>query len=255
MSEVPEKPKSDLKVRTLSAAVMVVVAAFALWASGWWWAAFVSVITLGVYWEWARLCLQFANGRASRIFWLTFGLIYIGIACYNIASLGQGDIGGTGAQWGRYFLVVIIATVIGTDIGAYFAGRTIGGPKIAPKISPSKTWAGLFGGMFGAFVLLLGWAYLTAGSAMMSLDGFETAGLYARWQEAVIPSLKTGAIGAVIAQMGDFFESWMKRKAGMKDSSNLIPGHGGLFDRLDGFIAVSFANVLAGFVGGGWPFV
>jgi phosphatidate cytidylyltransferase len=124
--------------------------------------------------------------------------------------------------------------VIGTDVGAYFAGRSIGGPKIAPKISPSKTWSGLVGGMIGAGLFMnavqaaIYWARPAEGTYDISL-GYSWTGLAG-----------TGFALAAVAQAGDFFESWMKRRAGVKDSGRLIPGHGGLFDRTDGLIAVAF---------------
>jgi phosphatidate cytidylyltransferase len=244
--EPPKKPKGDLGVRTLSAVVMVGITGVALWLSSWWWVAFVFFVAVGICWEWVRLCRRFVNDKLALVCWLAAGLIYVGAACYQIAALGAGE------HWGRYFLIATISIVVGTDVGAYFAGRTIGGPKIAPKISPSKTWAGLIGGMAGAFLLLLGWAYLTSASAMMSLSGFEVAGLYNDWKAAIYPSVIAGSIGAVIAQTGDFGESWMKRKAGVKDSGSLLPGHGGLFDRFDGLLAVNFVNAFAGYAGIGW---
>jgi phosphatidate cytidylyltransferase len=122
---------------------------------------------------------------------------------------------------GLLAVLQIVSAVIATDVGAYFAGRTLGGPKIAPKISPSKTWAGLIGGMIAAGLVFVGWA--------MYVQALHP------WTFAV-----NGAVAAIIAQAGDFFESWMKRRAGVKDSGRLIPGHGGLFDRLDGLLAVSF---------------
>jgi phosphatidate cytidylyltransferase len=246
MPELELPKKSDLGVRTASAVVMVAVAGGALWAGGLIWLAFVFLVAAGIYWEWVRLCLRFASDKLTLMFWLAGGLSYIGAACYEIAALGYGE------HWGRYFLIATIAVVVGTDVGAYFSGRTIGGPKIAPHISPSKTWAGLFGGMVGAFLLLLGWAYLTQAGALLSLHKFPVAGLYHDWKAAIWPSIFAGSIGAVIAQAGDFGESWMKRKAGVKDSGRLLPGHGGLFDRFDGLIAVNFVNVIAGYVGTGW---
>jgi phosphatidate cytidylyltransferase len=113
-----------------------------------------------------------------------------------------------------------------TDIGAYFAGRSFGGPKVAPKISPNKTWSGLIGGMVGA--LLLGGALCSYADLPLHL------------------ALASPAL-AVIAQAGDFFESWMKRRAGVKDSGALIPGHGGVLDRLDGVVtALPVAALLVG---------
>ena len=117
--------------------------------------------------------------------------------------------------------------VIATDTGAYFSGRTIGGPKIAPKISPSKTWAGLIGGatLAGA---------VSAGSFIYNTGEFVL-------RPMLLIAFAIGVVLAVLAQSGDFFESWLKRKAGVKDSSRLVPGHGGVFDRVDGLLPVAIA--------------
>ncbi len=237
MSETPAK-KSDLGVRTLSAVVMLAVSGIALWLGGWWWAVFVAAVAFGVLWEWWGLVTKFTQSGAARSAWLIAGLIYIATATRLLAQLGSDQ--STSEHWSRSLLIGIILLVIGTDVGAYFAGRTIGGPKIAPKISPSKTWAGLVGGIMGAFLALWVFSAWTASSAGMSIGGFEVAGLFTDWRQAVLPCLVAGGVGAIIAQTGDFFESWMKRRAGVKDSGNLIPGHGGLFDRVDGLLAVLF---------------
>lgn len=132
------------------------------------------------------------------------------------------------ALWQRsvMFMVSAMAIVWVADIGAYFAGRAIGGPRIAPSISPSKTWAGLGGGIVLA-------ALAEIALFVMTNKGFFDA-------RGAFGSAAFGGAAAVVAQAGDFFESWMKRRAGVKDSGKLIPGHGGLFDRLDGLLAVMF---------------
>ncbi|MEX0839493.1 MAG: phosphatidate cytidylyltransferase, partial [Parvibaculum sp.] len=111
------------------------------------------------------------------------------------------------------------------DIGAYFAGRFIGGPKLAPRISPKKTWAGLIGGMMGA--------------AMVGMGTSLWIGLGSPVLLALI-----GVGMTVIEQAGDFFESALKRRAGVKDSGTLIPGHGGILDRVDGLVAVAIGAAL-----------
>ncbi|HEX8526440.1 phosphatidate cytidylyltransferase, partial [Allosphingosinicella sp.] len=113
-----------------------------------------------------------------------------------------------------------------TDIFAYFAGRSIGGPKLAPKISPNKTWAGLIGGMAGAAVVGAVFAYLSGISA--DLPDF----------------LWLGAPMGLLAQIGDLYESSVKRRRGVKDSGTLLPGHGGVLDRLDGLLPVILATFL-----------
>lgn len=223
---------SDLPVRFASALVMLGVAGGALWLGGWVWTGFVAVLALGVFWEWSRLVARFGVGPLARVVWLAGGVVYIGGAALVMQEL-RGVAGGIflavpAGGWGPLeVLAGAIAPVVAVDVGAYFAGRAIGGPKIAPRISPAKTWAGLGGGALGAAAVL----------ALADLAGTGISGLAS---VSLALALAGGAAVAVVAQAGDFFESWMKRRAGVKDSSALIPGHGGLFDRLDGFIAVFF---------------
>jgi len=227
----PVSKTADLPVRTLSALVMVAIAGAALWLGGAAWSLFVLAVGCGVLWEFARLVIGFEKRAGMRIAWLAGGLLYVGLATLTLLVMRS-------PFYGVFPVLAVVATVIGVDVGAYFAGRTIGGPKIAPKISPSKTWAGLAGGMLGACLVL---ALLMAAKWRMELDAGVTGAGAPNWLEALL-----GIPFAVIAQAGDFFESGMKRRAGVKDSSNLIPGHGGLFDRVDGLIAVLF---VIGFIG------
>ena len=214
--------RSDLPVRVASAVVMVAIAGVSLWIGGWLWSAFAVIVAAGVLWEWNGLVAAFEQRTVGRALWIAAGVIYVGVATLLIVVLRN-------LQSGALPVLTIVAAVVATDIGAYFAGRTIGGPKIAPRISPSKTWAGLGGGIVGASFALLAvlWGRVS-----------ETG-------EAIAVAFAGGAVIAVVAQTGDFFESWMKRRAGVKDSSSLIPGHGGLFDRADGLIAVLFVIGIA----------
>ena len=223
------KPRSDLGIRTLSSVAMMSVAIVAIWLGGFAFMALVIAIGLGVLFEFAKLVLGFAHSLQARMFWLLGGAIYVGLACFSLMLFSAPFFGMTPA-------IMLIAGVIGTDVGAYFAGRSIGGPKIAPRISPSKTWSGLLGGMIGAglmMVIIQAGIYTFRGGDAGDGDVYLAYG----WFRLML----TGAALAVVAQMGDFFESWMKRRAGVKDSGRLIPGHGGLFDRTDGLIAVAFA--------------
>ncbi|GAB4472886.1 MAG: hypothetical protein OHK0018_02910 [Erythrobacter tepidarius] len=227
---------SDLPVRLGSAVVMLVISFGALWLGGWFWTAFVGVLALGVLWEWNRLVRRFAASGLSETLWFFAGVLYIGGAALAMMALRNGAqfLPVNGQSFGYGPLEVLcgyIAPIVAVDVGAYFAGRAIGGPKIAPKISPSKTWAGLGGGALAAGLVGLGNELADFGPASGS-PGYDMASLAL--------ALVAGLLIAVLAQSGDFFESWMKRRAGVKDSSNLIPGHGGLFDRLDGFLAVFF---------------
>lgn len=211
--------KSDLGVRAMSAVVMLAVAGAALWLGGWWWNGFVLIVAAGVLYEWRALVRAFASGATALVVWNVAGILYLGVAAALLMFMRQD-------YHGLASVSAVVIMVIATDIGAYFAGRTIGGPKIAPTISPSKTWAGLFGGM------------LASGAAIALLTYF-VSGRSAPGQTLLIFAA-AGVTFAVVAQAGDFFESWMKRRAGVKDSGNLIPGHGGLFDRVDGLLAASF---------------
>lgn len=232
MSEVaapPLKPRSDLGIRTLSGVIMMSIAIAAIWLGGYAFMALVVVVGLGVYWEFSKLVMGFAESTGARTVWLMGGLFYVGLACFTLLMFSASFFGMTPA-------ILLVAGVIGTDVGAYFAGRTFGGPKIAPKISPSKTWSGLFGGMIGAGLLMIGIQALIYWGRLDQRDHSDIYLAYS-WQRLAL----TGVVVAAIAQAGDFFESWMKRRAGVKDSGRLIPGHGGLFDRTDGLIAVAFA--------------
>lgn len=220
---------SDLPKRAASAVVMLAVAGTALWLGGVPWMIFVAAVALGVLWEWRRLVWAFAPSALARAVWMLGGVVYIGVAAATLVWLD--------AAYGALAVLVVLGAVIATDIGAYFAGRAIGGPKIAPRISPSKTWAGLFGGTV-ASALWLGLLVWFVGSAASAMATSPDAQLQS---SQVLLGALAGAAVAIIAQTGDFFESWMKRRAGVKDSSNLIPGHGGFFDRVDGLLAVCFA--------------
>lgn len=217
---------SELGKRTLSALVMLGVAGTALWLAGWYWAGLVAICALGVLWEWLGLARRFCGGALSLALWMTGGLVYIGLAAGMLMLLNSRFYDDRAA------IMLPLGAVVATDIGAYFAGRFIGGPKIAPAISPSKTWAGLFGGMVAAAVVALAVFPWSASNAAILT-----------WQSPFVPVL-IGCGIAIVAQSGDFFESWMKRRAGVKDSGHLIPGHGGLFDRADGLLAVMFIGAL-----------
>ena len=204
------KKQSDLGVRTASGLVMIALATAALWFGGWVFAGFVLVAAAAMLWEWHGITMKMPLSDNGRWGWLAGGLLYIGLAVVALMLVRE-VLGFKGALW-------LMATVWATDIGAYFAGRTIGGPKIAPAISPSKTWAGLIGGMIAAGLVSWGMG---------------------RWIGSDSTLFMLGAPLAVLAQAGDFFESWLKRRAGVKDSSHLIPGHGGVLDRLDGLMPVA----------------
>lgn len=223
------RKRSDLATRTGSAVVMVAGAALALWAGGGVLLLVVLLLAGLVFWEWRGIVLRFPDGGTAKALWLLAGLLYVGSAAWSLLSLDSGA------------RLTLIALVVATDIGAYFAGRTIGGPKIAPSISPSKTWAGLGGGMLAAGLLLSGTMTLGLYAFSDSPERSSTVPWFSPGLTAL--AFLSGAAVAVVAQIGDFFESWMKRRAGVKDSGSLIPGHGGVFDRVDGLL---FAAIMVG---------
>lgn len=218
-AEAPAKGKNaDLPVRLASAIVMLAVAGVALWLNGIWLDLFFAVIAVLCFAEFVRLVLNATKRPVGRLIGMIGGLSYVGAAALALIQMPVAVILG------------VLAIVIATDTGAYFSGRSIGGPKIAPSISPSKTWAGLIGGAIAAALVSFAFFYSNVGDRSISVMGIVALGI--------------GAGLAVLAQAGDFFESWLKRKAGVKDSSNLIPGHGGVFDRVDGMLPVAIVSAL-----------
>lgn len=229
---------------------MIPVALGAAWSGNWAFVALMTAAGIALGWEWSKLCLgKFtAGGRilaagagllplagwlnpvqgllliaatallatvppvpeGRKRFWMPLGAVYIMLPQLALITI---------REQGRGPLLWVLFLVWATDSGAYFAGRAIGGPKLAPRISPKKTWAGLVGGMVCA--ALVGWA-------------MKNGVAPGAWRLAA-----ASAALAVVAQAGDLAESGLKRYFGVKDSSQLIPGHGGVLDRLDGLLAVA----------------
>jgi len=245
------KAGSDLATRLLVAIALIALAAVALWAGGLGFWLVIAPIGLLMIGEWAdlhgasrqhRRLAQYAltvplaimaPGLAAGPGFLALGLV-IGAAFFVAAVTRRGALAAGVLYVGLPVLALLalraqepagllytfwaMALVWACDSGAYFAGRAIGGPKLAPQISPNKTWAGFVGGIAAAAVfaaLLVVWFALPVSLAI------ATPGL------------------AVFAQLGDLYESHLKRQAGVKDSGNLLPGHGGIMDRLDGLVAVA----------------
>ena len=243
---------SNLRLRMIASVAMIAVALVALYQGGFLFWLLAVVISLLMLSEWADLAgatprekriAQFAlsvplalMAPASLIlesrYFFTFGLL-IGAAFFTAIVTHRPRLAGGVVYCGLPVLALVIlrreeaglvlalwalSLVWATDIGGYFAGRSIGGPKLAPRISPSKTWAGLLGGVLLA----------TGLAAMLHIQ----AGLPFRLAAAT-PLL------AVLAQLGDLYESTVKRRAGVKDSGHLLPGHGGVLDRLDGLVPVA----------------
>ena len=242
----------DLAPRVVSALVLVVAAVATLWIGGDTFAVFWLLTSFAVYWEWQGL-IDTAR-RIARVVAGGFGLAVISalartgeldvaaLECVVVAALVAALAGPGRRVWaaagfvyaatlvvsvcilrdspefGLVAIAWLFAVVWGTDVFAYFGGRLIGGPKLWPQVSAGKTWSGtLVGALAGA---LLGLAVARIGGGP---------------QTATAPLFLAGLAGSGLAQLGDLFESAVKRQFGVKDSSNLIPGHGGVMDRVDGF--------------------
>ena len=244
-----------LKTRALSALVLAPPALLAAWIGGFAFAALVAVAAALGCWEWHRMIDSGRFGLGGRIAalgcliavpvaviwpvaavlivmltavagffpgersWPVAGVLYAGLPAVALVWLraDPGD-GGAVVCW-------LLLVVWSTDVGAYAFGRIIGGPLLLPSVSPKKTWAGLLGGMLCAA--------LAGGGVVWVLD-----------RDAVVVVALVSALTAVVAQIGDLFESWVKRRWGVKDSSNIIPGHGGVLDRIDGLLAAAAAAAL-----------
>ena len=198
---------------------MLALLGAALWAGGVWLDLFVVAVTAATLLEFALLAVKGFAGARARLVAAIIGSIYIALAGYFLVAMPAPMVAG------------IILVVVAVDSFAYGFGRSLGGPKIAPRISPSKTWAGLLGGVVGASLFIGLGAWLVAQFVPEANRASHDPG-------GPLSVLMIGFVVAVAAQSGDFLESWLKRRAGVKDSSNLIPGHGGVFDRTDGMIPV-----------------
>lgn len=207
----------DLGPRVASAAVMLAVGGAALWIGGWVFAALIVLAVVAMLWELWSMTLRQGRDGAIALFYGA-AILLAGAALIWLRCQPQGLV--LTLWW--------LAVVIASDIMGYFAGRLLGGPKFWPRISPKKTWSGTIAGWIGA--LIVGWAFSgTLGSVVILFS----------------------PIVAFAGQMGDIAESAIKRRAGVKDSSNLIPGHGGVLDRFD---AVIFAALIVAGAGVLCPF-
>lgn len=157
--------------------------------------------------------------------WTAPGLLYAGLSGISLALLRGADHAGLVA------VLFLFSVVWATDILAYFVGRAVGGPKLAPSISPGKTWSGAIGGTVGG-----------------TLAGLTVAVWTGQAQPLVLAL--AAVLLSVVSQVGDLFESWVKRRHGVKDSSHLIPGHGGVMDRVDGLVAAAVALYVIGLLAG-----
>ena len=259
-----ESSSRNLLMRVVVAAVLIPLAVAIAYAGGWLWAALVTAAAIGLFVEWLSVVglagatalsirggvalalggICFAVGRIdAALIVLALGLISVlwtaperrGWAaagfCYAAAAEIASVLLRLDPAKGFAALMFVLVIVWVTDSGGYFAGRGIGGPKLWPSVSPKKTWAGAVGGFA---------ASLAVAGAFAEFDLGRT-----------VPLLVSAAILSVASQLGDLFESAVKRRFGIKDSSHLIPGHGGLMDRLDGFVAAVVLAAIFGFLRAG----
>ena len=202
---------NELLTRTVVGVILIVVALASALLGGTVFAVLVALIATVMYVEWTRMVGKWGLG------WKVYGFFYCLLPAVALLWIRErAEYEGIGS--GFDLLIWVFLVVWATDIGAYFAGRAIGGPKLAPSISPNKTIAGLVGGVVSATLLAGAWA--------------NFAGLPELLLWCALPF-------GVFAQIGDLFESGLKRRAGVKDSGTWLPGHGGLLDRLDGLVPVA----------------
>jgi phosphatidate cytidylyltransferase len=203
---------SELPIRTVTGLAMILIALGAALVGGYSFALLAAAAATAVFYEWTRIVRGWGAG------WYAAGFVYALVAALSVLWIRDR------ADNGVALVLWVFLVVWATDIGAYFAGRAIGGPKLAPSISPGKTWAGLYGGVAAATIVGGAWALFTGLPLIVLL---------------------LAPFFGVVAQGGDLFESWMKRRAGVKDSGSWLPGHGGVFDRLDGLLPVAILTALA----------
>lgn len=254
-------PGSELRLRIISGAVLVVLALGATWAGGWLFAALWSAAGIAIAYEWMTLTAVESRSAVSLaagagILALVVGNVFAAsppvlwsiavIGLLAVAALARGGVGrawavtgfayaGTaavvplavrdGSPLGIMAMFWMFAVVWTTDVAAFFVGRAVGGPKLWPRVSPKKTWSGFVGGLAAATA-----AATAVAAATHWIEGSANLGLLAVFS----------ALASIASQFGDLGESYLKRLFGVKDSGWLIPGHGGVLDRLDGFVAVAF---------------
>lgn len=222
----PAAAHSNLALRVVSSAVLAPLALIAAWLGGLPFAVFWTIAASIVLWEWARLVKGAQVEGTAAGWWLVAGIAYAGVLVFAPIVLRQDAVLGFAA------IVFLFAVVWATDIAAYFAGRALGGPKLWSAVSPKKTWSGAIGGLLGG---------AAAGLLVVKIAGL-----------AIAPRLVLVALAlSVVSQGGDLLESAIKRRFDAKDASQLIPGHGGLMDRLDGFLTAAAAAVMVGLLRGG----
>jgi phosphatidate cytidylyltransferase len=218
---LPDPPaglwRADAFVSMVAVAAIALVAGFG--AAGW---GVFAIVGLVILW----LVLTGLLKDRQRLPWNLAGIVYVAAAAASLVLI-RSDL-----EWGRATLIWIIALVVAADTGGYLVGRTVGGPKLAPRISPNKTWSGLGGAVAGAALAGLCTAFILNHTNV--------------WMLTLI-----SAVLGLLEQGGDLVESAFKRHFGVKDTSQIIPGHGGVLDRVDGLLAVAVAVLVINLWAGG----
>ena len=256
----------NLALRVLSAAVLAPIAIGTAYAGEWPFALFWLLAALAILWEWIKLvagpghALMFSTCAAAITAAALGEIRHHAMAALMIVGLGvlasfifapqarrawiAAGVAYAGAMllaplylrfdpdYGMQAILLLFAVVWTTDVLGYFAGRAIGGPKLAPAISPKKTWSGAVAGTLGGILAAIALAHVFAAYQFGTVQPRAWASI--------------GLVLSIVAQCGDLFESWIKRRFGAKDASQLIPGHGGVLDRLDGFWAAALAGCIIG---------
>lgn len=263
----PGKAGSELVLRVLSAIVLAAITVGALWAGGWVFATLSAIAAVLILREWMAMsgpfafraapwalmaflavtvimardeplqslgfsalvaaALMLARVSEPRVAWLSVGVLYAGVPAVAAVAL-RGTETATFASTGAVAVIFVLAVVWATDTAAYFSGRLIGGPKLAPRFSPKKTWSGAIGGAAAGVV---------AGCIVAALANIGIG----------VTLVLVALLLSVVGQVGDLAESAMKRHFGVKDSGVLIPGHGGIMDRVDGLVAALAVAAAIGF--------
>jgi len=203
----PDGSGSGLILRVISASVLIPPVIGAIYLGSPYFEILIALGAVILCYEWVQLC-------RPRLVWILAGIPYIALPTYALVYIRQ--LPADGYETVLWIFVLVWAA----DTGAYASGRLIGGAKLAPLVSPNKTWAGLAGGIVSAGAI----GAMTA--LVLNL-------------QSMIPLVLASAVLGAISQGGDLLESWIKRKFGKKDAGSLIPGHGGLFDRVDGLLAAA----------------
>lgn len=212
----------DFTARIISGLILAPLTIIAIFYGGLLFQIFIALAFGLSFKEWLRMARKGDHVLRDVI----IGVLYIAL-CFAAFMKLRLDM-----EQGLFLTLVLLAGVWASDIAAYFSGKFIGGPKLLPKVSPNKTWAGFIGGTLGSACALMAMDYFAP--AFSRASGLEFLPFAPLWTAFFI-----GALFTVFGQAGDLMVSWYKRKVGVKDTGTLIPGHGGILDRIDSLLLVT----------------